>query len=80
MSTRQVDDLAKKLATGASRRGVFRGLAGLALGATGVVVAGKAVGADDDDRCNRPGERRCFKKCRRRGGRRGACRERCCDD
>ena len=79
MSTRQLDNLAKRMATGTSRRSVLHGMGGLALGAAGVVATARIAGADDD-RCNRPGERRCFRRCRRRGWSIARCRDGCCDD
>ena len=82
MDSRYFDDLAKSLAGETSRRRMLKGLGGIAVGSLGFLGAAKAGSAQDaaggDDRCNTRRERRCVRRCRRRGG--GDCRDRCCDD
>jgi hypothetical protein len=74
------DDVTRTMATGADRRKVLKGLAGVALGSTGLFAASQATSAEDDTfvvagrRCRR----RCLRRCRRRNG--DDCRERCCRD
>ena len=75
---RAFDDVTRTMATGADRRSILKGLAGVAFGSTGLFAASQAASAQDDEvvvagrRCRR----RCLRRCRRRDG--DDCRERCC--
>jgi hypothetical protein len=74
MDERSFDDVAKRMATTAPRRGVLRGLGALGVGSLavlGLAEAGSAqVEADGIRRCRR----RCRRRCENRGPR---CVERC---
>jgi hypothetical protein len=78
MDARRFDDVAKRMATTASRRGILRGLGALGVGSlavVGVAEAGSAQIEAEDARC-----KRCVKRCARRCDNKGrACIARCVD-
>ena len=78
MDGRSFDDVAKRMATAAPRRGVLRGLGALAVGSLGVLGVAKAASAQveaEDARCRRC-VRRCERRCENRSKR---CVARCVD-
>ena len=84
MDNRKLDDVARRVATGGTRRALVQALgAGTLGGAVFTALRPAAVGAQDDntrsDRCNTRRERRCYRRCRRNGRPISRCRERCCD-
>ena len=73
MGTDRFDDVARGLASGASRRSLVRMLGAAALGAGGLVATSRGAEAgviddvlggdnNDEETCNRP---RCLRRCRR---------------
>ena len=78
MDARSFDNVTKRMATTAPRRGILRGLGALAvgsLGVLGVAKAGSAAEVGTEDAC-----RRCVRRCERRCEDRGRhCLVRCVD-
>ena len=78
MDARSFDDVTKRMATTARRRGVLQGLGALAVGSLavlGVAQSGASAQAGAEDACNR-----CVRQCERRcDGRRRRCLVRCID-
>jgi hypothetical protein len=78
MDGRRFDDVAKRMATTASRRGILRGLGALGVGSLavlGVAEAGSAQVEAQGAAC-----RRCVRRCERRCENRGRnCLVRCID-
>ena len=72
MDARKFDDVAKRMATTASRRGILRGLGALGVGSLAVLGVAEAGSAQDFEpeqaacrRCVRRCERRCDNRSRR---------------
>ncbi len=81
MDERSFDDIAKRMATTAPRRGILRGVGALGLGSLGVLGVAEAGSAQVETEAIRQCRRRCRRRCENRRPKcLGNCVERRCRD